>query len=130
VDWKTANADVGRFPRGHVDLLKWEQAQAQKAPARARSAAASGPHARAGRRARRGARPPALRARRMRLLIACAALALAGCASVTAPDALRRDVEQLAATRSRRALMEAGETLEQLLARQPLEADTAVRIAC
>jgi hypothetical protein len=27
VDWKAANAEVGRFPRGHVDLLKWEQAQ-------------------------------------------------------------------------------------------------------
>ena len=27
VDWKAANAEVGRFPRGHADLLKWEQAQ-------------------------------------------------------------------------------------------------------
>jgi hypothetical protein len=26
VDWKAANAEVGRFPRGHVDLVKWEQA--------------------------------------------------------------------------------------------------------
>ena len=44
VDWKAANADVGRFPRGHVDLLKWEQAQPAKvaSPAPA-SAAASGP---------------------------------------------------------------------------------------
>jgi len=34
VDWKTANAEVGRFPRGHVDLLKWEEAQAvQRSPA-------------------------------------------------------------------------------------------------
>jgi hypothetical protein len=27
VEWKQANAEVGRFPRGHVDLLKWEEAQ-------------------------------------------------------------------------------------------------------
>jgi hypothetical protein len=27
VDWKAANAEVARFPRGHIDLLKWEQAQ-------------------------------------------------------------------------------------------------------
>jgi hypothetical protein len=26
-DWVQANAAVGQFPRGHVDLLKWEQAQ-------------------------------------------------------------------------------------------------------
>lgn len=65
----------------------------------------------------------------MRFLLACAALALAGCASVTAPDALRRDVEQLAAGRTGVPAMNAGETLQQLLARQPLEADTAVRIA-
>ncbi|MFS2032959.1 hypothetical protein ACEN8I_02935 [Polaromonas sp. CT11-55] len=26
-DWKKANAAVGQFPRGHADLLKWEQAQ-------------------------------------------------------------------------------------------------------
>ena len=24
-DWKKANAEVGRFTRGHVDILKWEQ---------------------------------------------------------------------------------------------------------
>ncbi len=29
VDWKKANADVGQFKRGHADLLKWEQEQAQ-----------------------------------------------------------------------------------------------------
>ncbi len=23
-DWKKANADVGQFKRGHVDILKWE----------------------------------------------------------------------------------------------------------
>jgi hypothetical protein len=27
VDWKKANADVAQFPRGHVDILKWEEAQ-------------------------------------------------------------------------------------------------------
>ena len=27
LDWKKANADVGQFPRGHADVLKWEQAQ-------------------------------------------------------------------------------------------------------
>ena len=27
VEWKQANAEVGQFPRGHVDLLKWEEAQ-------------------------------------------------------------------------------------------------------
>ena len=31
VDWKTSNATVGQFKRGHADLLKWEQAQ-EKAP--------------------------------------------------------------------------------------------------
>lgn len=29
-DWKKANAAVGQFPRGHADLLKWEQAQEPK----------------------------------------------------------------------------------------------------
>lgn len=24
-DWKKANAEVGRFPRGHADLIKWEE---------------------------------------------------------------------------------------------------------
>ena len=24
-NWKKANAEVGRFTRGHVDILKWEQ---------------------------------------------------------------------------------------------------------
>lgn len=49
VDWRKANADVAQFPRGHVDLLKWEGAQsagaaparpAASAPARAASAPA------------------------------------------------------------------------------------------
>ena len=26
-DWRQANAEVGRFPRGHADRLKWEEAQ-------------------------------------------------------------------------------------------------------
>ena len=27
VDWKKANAEVGQFKRGHVDILKWEESQ-------------------------------------------------------------------------------------------------------
>ena len=30
VDWKAANAEVGQFTRGHVDILKWEQGQASR----------------------------------------------------------------------------------------------------
>jgi hypothetical protein len=26
-DWTKSNADVGRFQRGHIDLLKWEESQ-------------------------------------------------------------------------------------------------------
>ena len=33
LDWKKANADVGQFPRGHVDVLKWEQSQPKAAMA-------------------------------------------------------------------------------------------------
>jgi hypothetical protein len=29
-DWKKANADVGQFKRGHIDILRWESAQAPK----------------------------------------------------------------------------------------------------
>lgn len=29
-DWKRANADVGQFKRGHMDILQWESAQAPK----------------------------------------------------------------------------------------------------
>lgn len=45
VPWKKANSEVGRFPRGHVDLLKWEQSQAGQAASAAAppSAAASAP---------------------------------------------------------------------------------------
>ena len=28
VDWKTANAEVGQFRKGHADILKWEAEQA------------------------------------------------------------------------------------------------------
>lgn len=27
IDWKAANAEVGRYTRGHMDILKWEQSQ-------------------------------------------------------------------------------------------------------
>lgn len=30
-NWKTANDNVGRFTRGHIDILKWEQQQAAPA---------------------------------------------------------------------------------------------------
>ena len=65
----------------------------------------------------------------MRLLILCAALALAGCATTAGPEALRRDVDQLTTGRTGVAADAPRETLQQLLARQPLDADTAVRIA-
>ena len=32
-DWKTANANVGQFQRGHIDLLQWEKDQARKTAA-------------------------------------------------------------------------------------------------
>jgi len=28
-DWKAANASVGQFQRGHIDLLQWEKDQAR-----------------------------------------------------------------------------------------------------
>jgi hypothetical protein len=28
--WKDANAEVGQFTRGHIDILKWEAAQARQ----------------------------------------------------------------------------------------------------
>ncbi len=33
LDWKKANAEVGQFKRGHVDILKWEESQAKDKPA-------------------------------------------------------------------------------------------------
>jgi hypothetical protein len=32
IDWKKANADVGQFRRGHVDILKWEESNPQAKP--------------------------------------------------------------------------------------------------
>lgn len=32
VDWKKANAEVGQFKRGHVDILKWEESQLKEKP--------------------------------------------------------------------------------------------------
>jgi outer membrane protein, multidrug efflux system len=64
----------------------------------------------------------------MRLLILSGALLLAGCASTADPEALRADVEQLTAGRTGVAPTR-GDTVRQLLAATPLEADTAVRIA-
>ena len=32
VDWRAANASVGQFKRGHVDILKWEEEQARQTP--------------------------------------------------------------------------------------------------
>lgn len=29
-DWKTANANVGQYQRGHADLVQWEKDQARK----------------------------------------------------------------------------------------------------
>ena len=29
LDWRTANTEVGKNLRGHIDILKWEAAQAQ-----------------------------------------------------------------------------------------------------
>ena len=31
-DWKNANAEVGQFRRGHVDILKWEESQFKALP--------------------------------------------------------------------------------------------------
>ncbi len=33
VDWRKANATVGQFKRGHVDILKWEELQLKDKPA-------------------------------------------------------------------------------------------------
>ena len=43
-DWKTANAAVGEFPRGHGDVLKWEKAQATAAGKAAEPAAPAQGH--------------------------------------------------------------------------------------
>ena len=31
-DWKNANAEVGQFRRGHIDILKWEESQFKAPP--------------------------------------------------------------------------------------------------
>ena len=129
VDWKKANAEVAQFPRGHIDLLKWEEAnpgaapQPQAAPTDAPSRRPS-PPAPAPR-----ARAPALKEAAMRLLLLSCALALAGCATTQSPEALRADVDRLAEGRTGVAPAETGATLQSLLAKQPLDADSAVRIA-
>lgn len=38
LDWQAANAAVGQFKRGHVDLLKWEQEQARTSASPTRGA--------------------------------------------------------------------------------------------
>jgi outer membrane protein TolC len=63
-----------------------------------------------------------------RLLALSAALLLAGCAGVTPPETLRTQVDALAAPATG-VPGGRGETTQELLARQPLDADTAVRIA-
>lgn len=35
VDWRKANDDVGRFTRGHVDILKQEETEGKSTPPRA-----------------------------------------------------------------------------------------------
>ena len=30
LDWKKANQEVGRFTRGHIDVLKWEEIEAAR----------------------------------------------------------------------------------------------------
>ena len=45
VDGREANDAVAQFPRGHIDLLKWEQAQDREGAARPAPAPAAGdPH--------------------------------------------------------------------------------------
>jgi hypothetical protein len=39
IAWKKANANVAQFPRGHADLLKWEDSQGARPAAAAASAA-------------------------------------------------------------------------------------------
>ena len=45
LDWKKANAEVGRFPRGHIDLLKWEENQGGASPRAPAGAARTAPAA-------------------------------------------------------------------------------------
>lgn len=41
VPWRAANAAVAEFPRGHIDLLKWEARQGEARPASAPPAPAA-----------------------------------------------------------------------------------------
>ena len=43
--WPQANADVGQFRRGHIDLLKWEEREAPASNPAQHSPAAADPHA-------------------------------------------------------------------------------------
>lgn len=61
-------------------------------------------------------------------ILAAAAAAVTGCAS-TSPEGLQREVAQLTGQRVGLPAAATQETLEQLLTRRPLDADTAVRIA-
>lgn len=45
LDWKKANAAVAQFPRGHIDLLKWEEAQGRSQPVPAAPATPTAPAA-------------------------------------------------------------------------------------
>ncbi len=51
------------------------------------------------------------------------------CTCATSPEALRADVRQLTQDRPGVAQPSAGDTVQALLARRPMDADTAVRIA-
>ena len=42
LDWRAANNEVGKNLRGHIDILKWEAAQAKAQAAKAPAPAASG----------------------------------------------------------------------------------------
>lgn len=41
IDWRKANDDVGKFTRGHVDILKQEEMESKEAP---KKPAAASPH--------------------------------------------------------------------------------------
>ncbi len=43
-DWKKANAEIGQFRRGHVDILKWEAEQARLKGAAPSAPATPGGH--------------------------------------------------------------------------------------
>lgn len=43
IDWRSANAEVGRMERGHIDILKWEAQQESAATAKAAPGSGSAP---------------------------------------------------------------------------------------